>query len=196
MLKKRIRKFLPVVIDLETGGLDYQKNPLLEAAIQLLDFENNHFILGELTRFHIEPADGLEIDPESLEFTKIDLEHPLRQAIHEKEALKQIKKIFDSHRSLYECSRTILVAHNAHFDHNFLAQAFKRNGYSNLPFHPFSVIDTVSLGALYTGQTVLAKICKELNIEYDSKLAHSAAYDAEITAKVFCKIFNNFELNS
>ena len=168
MLKKRIRKFLPVVIDLETGGLDYQKNPLLEAAIQLLDFDNNHFILGELTRFHIEPADGLEIDPESLEFTKIDLEHPLRQAVHEKEALSQIKKIFDSQRSLYECSRTILVAHNAHFDHNFLAQAFRRNGYSNLPFHPFSVIDTVSLGALYTGQTVLAKICKELKIEYDN----------------------------
>ena len=60
----------------------------------------------------------------------------------------------------------------------------------------FSVIDTVSLGALYTGQTVLAKICKELDIEYDNELAHSAAYDAEITAKVFCKIFNNFELNS
>ena len=99
MLKKRIRKFLPVVIDLETGGLDYQKNPLLEAAIQLLDFDDNHFILGELTRFHIEPADGLEIDPESLEFTKIDLEHPLRQAVHEKEALSKIKKIFDSQKA-------------------------------------------------------------------------------------------------
>ena len=138
----------------------------------------------------------VKINHFSLEFTKIDLEHPLRQAVHEKEALSQIKKIFDSQRSLYECSRTILVAHNAHFDHNFLAQAFRRNGYSNLPFHPFSVIDTVSLGALYTGQTVLAKICKELDIEYDNELAHSAAYDAEITAKVFCKIFNNFELNS
>tara|TARA_B100000609_G_scaffold150694_1_gene122117 strand:+ start:21 stop:602 length:582 start_codon:yes stop_codon:yes gene_type:complete len=192
MLKDRIRKYLPVVLDLETGGLDNKKNPILEIAIQLLEYKDNKFELGELIRYHIEPFKGLEIDPESLEFTKIDLSHPLRNAVEENVALKNISKSINKQRSKYECSRVILVAHNAHFDLGFLVEAFKRNKIKNLPFHPFSVLDTVSLGALATGQTVLARICKELNIDYVNELAHSAAYDAEVTAKVFCKIFNDF----
>jgi ribonuclease T len=37
MLKERFRKFLPVVVDLETGGFDSKKNAILEIAIQLID---------------------------------------------------------------------------------------------------------------------------------------------------------------
>jgi ribonuclease T len=117
----------------------------------------------------------------------------LRNAINEIEALDDLFKIINKTKNKYECSRAILVGHNAHFDKSFLDAAVERNNIKKTPFHKFSVIDTVSLGALATGQTVLARICDELSIEYDNNEAHSAAYDTKVTAEVFCKIVNDFD---
>ena len=77
------------------------------------------------------------------------------------------------------------------FDLSFLNEAISRNNIKRSPFHPFSVLDTVSLGALATQQTVLARICDSLSIDYDSNEAHSAAYDSKVTAKVFCRVIND-----
>ena len=195
MLKERFRKFLPVVVDLETGGFDSKNNAILEIAIQLIDQIDSTLILGDLHRFHIEPFKGLIVDDEALEFLKLDLNHPLRLAVDEKFALQEIFKIINKQRSKYECSRAILVGHNAFFDHSFLLEACIRNKIKKSPFHPFSLIDTVSLGVLATKQTVLARVCKELDISYDNDEAHSASYDAMVTAQVFCKIINDFDLN-
>ena len=193
MLKDRFRKFLPVIVDLETGGFDPRKNAILEIAIQLIEQENSKLILGEPHRYHIKPFDGLIVDKEALEFLKLDLNHPLRNAVDEEYALQESFKIINKHKSKYECSRAILVGHNAFFDHSFMLEACIRNNIKKLPFHSFSMIDTVSLGVLATKQTVLAKICKELDIDYDNDEAHSAAYDAMVTAQVFCKIINDFD---
>ena len=192
MLKNRFRKYLPVVVDLETCGFDYENSAVLEIAITLIEEEDNQLLVGETHRYHIEPYDGLIVEDESLEFTKIKLNHPLRNAVSEEIALKELFKIINVHKNKYECSRAILVGHNAHFDLSFLKAATNRNNIKKSPFHSFSVLDTVTLGALATNQTVLAKICESLNVEYDSKEAHSAAYDSEVTAKVFCKIINDF----
>tara|TARA_B100000965_G_scaffold387186_1_gene390260 strand:+ start:223 stop:810 length:588 start_codon:yes stop_codon:yes gene_type:complete len=194
MLKERFRKFLPVVVDLETGGFDPKNNAILEIAIQLIDENDSMLILGESHRFHINPFDGLIIDNDALEFLKLDLNHPLRQAVDEKFALKEIFQIINKQKSKFDCSRAILVGHNAFFDHSFLLEACKRNNIKKSPFHSFSLIDTVSLGVLATKQTVLARICKELDVSYNNEEAHSAAYDAMVTAQVFCKIINNFDL--
>ena len=194
MLKERFRKFLPVVVDLETGGFDPKNNAILEIAIQLIDENDSMLILGESHRFHINPFDGLIIDNDALEFLKLDLNHPLRQAVDEKFALKEIFQIINKQKSKFDCSRAILVGHNAFFDHSFLLEACKRNNIKKSPFHPFSLIDTVSLGVLATKQTVLARICKELDVSYNNEEAHSAAYDAMVTAQVFCKIINDFDL--
>ena len=193
MLKDRFRKFLPVVVDLETGGFDCDKNPILEIAIQLIDFADNKFILGESHRHHISPFEGLELHQESLDFLKLDLNHPLRVSVDEKIALNDLFKIINKHKAFHGCSRAILVGHNAFFDHSFILAACKRNNIKKSPFHPFSLIDTVSLGVLATQQTVLARICKELKIDYDNDEAHSAAYDAKVTAEVFCNIINTFD---
>ena len=193
MLKERFRKFLPVVVDLETGGFNSKNNAILEIAIQLIDEKDLKLILGESHRFHIKPFEGLIVETDSLEFLKLDLNHPLRIAVDEKFALEEIFKIINKQRSKYECSRAILVGHNAFFDHSFLLEACNRNNLKKSPFHPFSLIDTVSLGVLATKQTVLARICKELNINYDNEEAHSAAYDAMVTAEVFCQIINGFD---
>ena len=193
MLKDRFRKFLPVIVDLETGGFDPRKNAILEIAIQLIEQENSKLILGEPHRYHIKPFEGLKVDKESLEFLKLDLNHPLRNAVEEEYALQESFKIINKHKSKYECSRAILVGHNAFFDHSFMLEACIRNNIKKSPFHSFSMIDTVSLGVLATKQTVLAKICKELGIDYNNDEAHSAAYDAMVTAQVFCKIINDFD---
>lgn len=193
MLKDRFRKFLPVVVDLETGGFDCEKNPILEIAIQLIDFSDDQYVLGESYRHHIDPFEGLELNQESLDFLKLDLNHPLRVSVDEKTALNDLFKIINKHKNFYDCSRAILVGHNAFFDHSFILEACKRNNIRKSPFHPFSLIDTVSLGVLATQQTVLARICKELEIDYDNDEAHSAAYDAKVTAEVFCSIINTFD---
>ena len=195
MIKERFRKYLPVVVDLETGGFNPKTNAILEIAATLISKNENTQLLevGETYRYHIEPFEGLVVEQESLDFTKINLNHPLRNAITEKEALDKLFKIINTERTANGCSRAILIGHNAHFDHSFLTEAISRNNLKKSPFHPFSVLDTVTLGALHTKQTVLARICDVLKIDYDSKQAHSAAYDSNITAKVFCKIINEFD---
>ena len=194
MLKNRFRKYLPVVVDLETGGFNSKENAILEIAITLIEEVDESLVVGDTHRFHIEPYEGLIVEEESLEFTKIKLDHPLRNAISEEEALNNLFAIINKTRAKYECSRAILVGHNAHFDLSFLNEAIHRNNIKRSPFHPFSVLDTVSLGVITTQQTVLARICDALSIDYDSNEAHSAAYDSDVTAKVFCKVLNNLSI--
>ncbi|MDC3376305.1 exonuclease domain-containing protein, partial [Gammaproteobacteria bacterium] len=170
-------------------------NAILEIAITLIEEENDELLVGETFRYHLNPFEGTVVEDESLEFTKIKLGHPLRNAVEEEYALKELFKIINKTKNKYECSRAILVGHNAHFDNSFLNAAVERNNIKRSPFHPFSVLDTVTLGALATNQTVLARICESLKIDYDSKEAHSAAYDSDVTAKVFCKIINDFNKN-
>ncbi len=193
MLKNRFRKYLPVVVDIETGGFDPEKNAILEIAITLIEEENDKFYPGETFRYHINPFEGSIVEKESLDFTKIKLDHPLRNAVDELEALNDLFKIINRTKNKYECSRAILVGHNAHFDKSFLDASVIRNNIKKTPFHKFSVIDTVSLGVLATGQTVLARICEHLSVNYDNDKAHSAAYDTGVTAEVFCKIINSFD---
>ena len=193
MLKNRFRKYLPVVVDIETGGFDPDINAILEIAITLIEEEKGILVPGDTFRHHINPFEGSIVEKESLEFTKIKLDHPLRNAIEESEALNNLFKIINKAKNKYECSRAILVGHNAHFDKSFLDASVIRNKIKKTPFHKFSVIDTVSLGVLATGQTVLARICDELSINYDNDEAHSAAYDTKVTAEVFCSIINKFD---
>ena len=194
LLNQRFRKYLPVVVDLETGGFDPINNAILEIAATLIGQNDKYeLVVLDTHRYHIDPYKDLIVEQESLDFTKIKLDHPLRKAVSEKEALTELFKIINKAKSEYSCSRAILVGHNAHFDLAFIKESIKRNNIKKSPFHPFSVLDTVSLGAMHTQQTVLARVCESLSIDYDSNEAHSAAYDAEITAKVFCKIINQFD---
>ena len=194
LLNQRFRKYLPVVVDLETGGFDPTNNAILEIAATLIGQNDKYeLVVLDTYRYHIDPYKDLIVEQESLDFTKIKLDHPLRKAVSEKEALTELFKIINKAKSEYSCSRAILVGHNAHFDLAFIKESIKRNNIKKSPFHPFSVLDTVSLGAIHTQQTVLARVCESLSIDYDSNEAHSAAYDAEITAKVFCNIINLFD---
>lgn len=190
-IKDRFRGFLPIVVDVETGGFNNQTDALLEIAAVTIEMDENGLLSpAEAINAYVEPFEGANIDPKALEVTGIDLNHPLRQTMDEKSALG---KIFSPVRKSVKetgCSRAILVGHNAHFDLGFVHAAANRAGIRRNPFHPFSCFDTVSLSALAFGQTVLARAIKAAEIEWDGEQAHSALYDTEKTAELFCKIMN------
>ncbi|HEY5851772.1 MAG TPA: ribonuclease T [Lysobacter sp.] len=190
-LANRFRGFLPVVVDVETGGFDWNRHALLEIAVAPIDLdENGLLVVGEITSSHVVPAAGMEIDPKSLEITGIDIDHPFRNALPERAALETVFAPVRAAAKKHGCQRAILVGHNAHFDLNFLNAAVARSGHKRNPFHPFSVFDTVTLAGVAYGQTVLARAVQAAGFDWNGEEAHSAVYDTERTAQLFCKIVN------
>lgn len=190
-MSERFRGYLPVVVDVETGGFDWNRHALLEIAVQAIDLdEDGRLVPGDLASAHLIPAPGTEIDPKSLQITGIDLDHPFRLAKPEREALDHVFAAVRAAVRKHECQRAILVGHNAHFDLNFLNAAVARTQHKRNPFHPFSVFDTVTLAGVAYGQTVLARAAIAAGIPWNGEEAHSAVYDTERTAELFCKIVN------
>lgn len=193
-ISARFRKFLPVIVDVETGGFNAQTDALLEIAAVMVRMDSRgDLVRGDTIAFHIEPFEGANIEKSALDFTGIDLESDARDATEEDLALKEVFKAVRDEVKASECNRAVLVGHNAHFDLNFLHTAADRNKIKRNPFHPFSCFDTATLSGLAFGQTVLAKACESADIEFSNKSAHSAAYDAEKTADLFCMIVNKWK---
>ena len=189
----RFRGFLPVVIDVETGGFNSATDALLEIAAVLLAFQpDGRLARTETIRYHVKPFEGANLEPASLAVNGIDPDHPLRPAIPEKEALQNVFR--EVRRAVREsgCTRAILVGHNSAFDLGFVNAAVTRADIKRNPFHPFSSFDTATLCGIAYGQTVLSRAVKAAGLEWDEDSAHSAAYDAEMTADVFCDVVNRF----
>lgn len=190
-IAQRFRGFLPVVVDVETGGFVAATDALLEIAAVLIRLdENGHVRPGETIRYHVKPFPGARLDPASLEVTGIDPFHPLRPALEESDAVRRVFKDVRKEVKAQKCNRAILVGHNAFFDLQFLNAVVERTNIKRNPFHPFSSFDTVTLGGLAVGQTVLGKAVVAAGFDWDENQAHSAAYDAEMTALLFCEIVN------
>jgi ribonuclease T len=191
-MDKRFRGFMPVVVDVETGGFNEQTDALLQIAAVILEMdEHGSLVCQETHTCHVNPFEGANLDPKSLEVNGIDPSHPLRMAIDEKHALPKIFKPIRESLKKHNCRRAILVGHNASFDLKFINAAAERSGIKRNPFHPFSTFDTVSLAGLAYGQTVLSRSAQAAGLDWDNREAHSAIYDAEMTAKLFCKIVND-----
>ena len=191
-LAARFRGYLPVVVDLETGGFDADQHAILEIACAFLSWQEDHLAIGDQACWSINPYPGSSIDPASLKVTGIDLDDPTRNAIDEKEALQAFFRLVRTEMKKANCSRAVLVAHNASFDQNFLNQACARQQIKRSPFHPFTAIDTASLSAVAYGHTVLSEACRRAGIEFNNADAHRAAYDTAQTAALFCKIVNSW----
>lgn len=193
LLGERFRGFLPVVIDLETGGFNCKTDALLEIAAVMLRFDvDGNLQRGETHAYHVMPFAGANIEPAALQVTGIDPHHPLRPAIPERDALQRIFREVRNEMKLANCTRAVLVGHNAHFDLGFLNEAIARSDIKRSPFHPFAVFDTATLAGVALGQTVLARAAIAAGLRWDESAAHSAIYDAEITADLFCDIVNRF----
>ncbi len=193
-LDKRFRGYLPVVVDIETSGFNAKKNALLEIAAVIVEFDaNRDLILTERYSTHVVPFKNAELDEAALKFNGIDPHHPFRMAVEEDDALKLIFMPIHKAMKRNQCKRAILVGHNPAFDIAFLNAAINRTKFKRSPFHPFSTFDTATLGGLVYQQTVLAKVIQAAGLEWDDSKAHSALYDAEKTAEVFCKIVNQWK---
>ena len=191
---ERFRGFLPVVVDVETGGFNARTDALLEIAAVILKLDQNGLLhRAETTRFHVLPFDGANIEAAALEVTRIDPHHPLRPAIPEKDALQRVFREVRAELRQTGCTRAILVGHNAHFDLGFLNEAVRRTNIKRNPFHPFSVFDTATMSGVAFGQTVLARAATAAGLDWNADEAHSAAYDAELTADLFCQTVNQFK---
>lgn len=193
-LNQRFRGYLPVIIDIETAGFNPKKNALLEIAAVIVEPDNNmDLVITERYSTHVTPFKNSELDASALKFNGIDPHHPFRMAIDEKDALDMMFKPIKEAVKRNNCTRAILVGHNPAFDINFLNAAIHRTQIKRSPFHPFSTFDTATLGGLAYQQTVLAKIAQAAGLDWDNDKAHSALYDAEKTAEVFCRIINRWK---
>jgi len=195
LLAQRFRGYFPVVIDVETAGFNAQTDALLELAASVLAIDEitGLIAIDETIQFNIDPFEGANLEPAALEFTGIDPTNPLRGAVSEKEALTGLFKLVRKKMKAAGCQRAIIVAHNASFDLGFLNAATGRCAIKRSPFHSFVSFDTTTLSGLALGQTVLAKACIAANIEFNNSEAHSALYDTEKTAELFCFIVNKWQ---
>ena len=194
LMAQRFRGYLPVVVDVETGGFDAAADALLEiAAITLRVDESGKIRPAESFSEHVLPFEGANLDPKALDFTGIDPYHPLRMAKSEKDALVSLFAPIRAAVKASGCKRAILVGHNAFFDLGFVNAAVERCNYKRNPFHPFSTFDTVTLAGMAFGQTVLARSAMAAGIEWDAAQAHGALYDAGKTAELFCHVINQWQ---
>lgn len=193
-MAQRFRGFLPVVVDVETGGFNPRTDALLEiAAVTLRMTDLGELEPDETISTHVQPFEGANLEPKSLEVTGIDPWHPLRAARNEHDALSFVFQPVRRAVKDTGCTRAILVGHNASFDLSFVNAAVERSGIRRNPFHPFSYLDTVTLGALAYGQTVLARASRAAGLEWEQSEAHSAVYDTQMTARLFCEVVNRWE---
>jgi ribonuclease T len=193
-LDKRFRGYLPVVVDIETAGFNAKKHALLEIAAVIVEFDaNQNLVITERYTTHVIPFKNSELDEAALKFNGIDPYHPFRMAVEEHEALRYLFSPIQNAIKRNNCKRAILVGHNPAFDVGFLNAAIQRTKIKRSPFHPFSSFDTATLGGLVYQQTVLSKIIQSAGLSWDEKKAHSALYDAEKTAELFCLIVNRWK---
>lgn len=194
LMSERFRGYYPVVIDVETAGFNSRTDALLEIAAVTLKMSADGWLeQDECLFFNVEPFEGANLEQAALDFTGIDPHNPLRGAIDEGEALKEIFKLIRKGMKAAGCKRAILVGHNATFDHNFLMAAAERANNKRNPFHPFTTFDTAALSALVYGQTVLKRACQSSGVEFSDKEAHNAEYDTRKTAELFCNMINQWK---
>lgn len=193
-LSTRFRGYFPVVIDVETAGFNAATDAILEiAAVTLKMDEHGNLVSDQTFHAHIEPFEGANLEPAALEFNGIDPTCALRGAIDETQAMKDLCKTIRKAQKAAGCQRSVIVAHNATFDQSFVNAAIERSSIKRTPFHPFVSFDTTSLAGLALGQTVLVKACRAAGIAFDQSEAHSALYDTQRTAELFCYMVNRYK---
>jgi ribonuclease T len=193
MISERFRGYLPVIVDVETAGFNHNTDALLEVAAVIIDMDSDGLLYSrDSVQVNVAPFEGANLEAAALEFTGIDPFAPERMAVSEREALDKVFKPIRRAVKASGCKRAILVGHNAAFDISFVNAAVHRTQHKRNPFHPFSTFDTATLAGLAFGQTVLAKACQAAAIAFDNREAHSALYDAEKTAELFCYIVNRW----
>jgi len=159
-----------VVFDTETTGLSCRYDRLIEfGAVKI----NSAGQAVDRIDFFINPdmkISGFSVEVSHITQEQVDHGKPIRKA------LEDILEFFGD---------SILVAHNAAFDYGFLNEALKNNGMKPIA-NP--VIDTLPLSRyLYPEMRSHREeaLARKLNIDFDTKGAHRADFDAEHLSLIF-----------
>ncbi|MFT4939187.1 MAG: ribonuclease T [Paraglaciecola sp.] len=194
LIKDRFRGYFPVVVDVETAGFDARKDALLELSAVTIKMDESGFLYPDKTfHYHIVPFEGANLEKAALDFNGIDPYCALRGALDETEVMTDLCKKIRKEQKNADCQRSVMVAHNASFDLGFVNAAIERSNIKRSPFHPFVSFDTTTLAGLALGQTVLIKACMAAGIKFDQNEAHSALYDTQKTAELYCHIVNKWQ---
>ena len=177
---------MPLAVDVETSGCEAHLHAILELAYAELPCDSSGaFHIGRIENYHLLPFPDAKFDPDSMAIHKIIPDYPLRFAETEEATLKTFVQTVQELLRKHKRRRAILVGHNAWFDLAFLNAGFKRCDIKS-PFHRFTALDTATLAGFLLGQTVLPRALQAARISYDPREAHSALYDVEKTAALFC----------
>ena len=167
-----------IILDTETTGLNAATG---DRVIEIGCVEMvNRRLTGRNLHFYINPE--REIDAGAMAVHGITNEFVADKP--------KFAEIVDEIRDYVQGAEAII--HNAAFDLGFLNAAVRRTGHKRNPFHPFSCFDTATLAGLAYGQTVLSRAVQAAGFEWNAGEAHSAVYDAERTAALFCAIVNRW----
>ncbi|UDG80359.1 exonuclease domain-containing protein [Candidatus Annandia pinicola] len=193
-LSYRFKEFYPIVIDVETSGLNSNYNSLLE--ISLITFKINNYgwlEKDQIIHFNIKPFINSKVNNKSIYYNKINFNSPLRGAISEYNVLNKSLNLILKKMKKNLCSRCIIIAHNVIFDYSFIMASIERSGLIINPFHPFTTFDTSTISSFVTGQNILSQVCIKTGLYFNIKKSHSALYDSFLTSSLFCKLINKFK---
>ena len=106
-ISDRFRGFLPVIVDVETGGFVAATDAILEIAATTVRMDEDGVLAVHRTHdFHIQPFEGANIEQSALDFTGIDPWHPFRQAVPEAQALDELFRVLRKEIRDQSCTRT------------------------------------------------------------------------------------------
>lgn len=165
------------VFDLETTGLSSRFDHIIEFGAQIV---KDRSCIKSLQMF-IKPPVALSAF--TTELTGITQEH-LKDARPFEECVDDLLDFIGD---------SILVAHNADFDYNFLNDSLIR---AHRPPLTNPVIDTLDLARSLQSDRKgyrLGQIARSYGIRYDEEVAHRADYDAEVLALTFLNMLNDLK---
>jgi DNA polymerase III epsilon subunit-like protein len=194
-----------VVYDVETGGLDYLRHPIVEIAMVPVVFslKQKKFIIKEELSFSciVKPySKDLFIEKKALEINKI----PMEKILEGKSVvgvLKRITKLVEAivpeGKDKYDKKfLPILAGHNIDaFDNDFLKKFLKCAGTSIGKLFSVRTFDTYTQSIIaFAGNSMieslsLQNICNFVGIKFESE-AHRALADSMANAKLVVKYAN------
>lgn len=169
-----------IVFDTETTGFNAEEGERLVeiGAVELI----NHMPTGKTYHQYINPEkevpeDAYKVHGLSYEFLK---DFPT----FDKVADEWLEFVGDD---------SILVAHNAQFDINFVNYELKQLGKPTLPWD--RVVDTLEIARnMFPGaRNNLDALCKRFGVDNSSRTNHGALLDAELLAKVYLELLGGEE---
>lgn len=203
---KKNNSYAYIVYDLETGGLDEEKNPIVELAfVPVLRNKQGKLYIDEKLSFDslVLPYNSdLKIETTALKRNNISIKE-IKEYGNDVENIKEV--LLDLIKILNptgnERYRPVLVGHNiSKFDNNFLKKFLKDIGAPEMyTLFSKSCLDTLELTKfMYDGEGVissyaLGSLCDFFHIKMKNK--HRALDDAIANAKLFIRLSEMFKIN-